>query len=175
MEQLKRGERERRREEARDTMWTEGAEVIQTSGNGENETKEGYIYICRRDNRVRSSLRAKQLFPTSSGGWMRPRFVTRICGETLASLCSLSFQATIYAQLFLDQLRYSFLPLVHRVFLSPTKLLASLRSPPFVSSAPLWNINWETRGLVTRIHSFFSVHVRVTNIEEREEWNETKW
>lgn len=68
------------------------------------------IYICRRDNRVRSSLRAKQLFPTSSGGWMRPRFVTRICGETLASLCSLSFQATIYAQLFLDQLRYSFLP-----------------------------------------------------------------
>lgn len=45
MEQLKRGERERRREEARDTMWTEGAEVIQTSGNGENETKEGYIYI----------------------------------------------------------------------------------------------------------------------------------
>lgn len=65
VEQLKRGrEREKRKHNANRT----GAEVIQTSGNGENETKEGYIYIRMEGTTLPPLLRAKQLFPTNSGG-----------------------------------------------------------------------------------------------------------
>lgn len=66
------------------------------------------IYICRRDNRVRSSLvQSNYSRRVAVAECVRDLWLV---SETLASLCSLSFQATIYAQLFLDQLRYSFLP-----------------------------------------------------------------
>lgn len=75
---------------ARDTMWTEGAQVIQTSGNGENETKAD----IRGRDAVVSWASCKAIIP-GEWRWLNvPRFVTRICGERRSPFPSLFSKET---------------------------------------------------------------------------------